>query len=53
MKEGTKIKVNLKVKSGGKERVVGSGGQSGGIGSLNLEDEKKDDGFGDFQDSNW
>jgi len=52
MKEGTKIKVNLKVKSGGKERTVGN--QSNGIGGLNLEsDEKKEDGFGEFQDSNW
>lgn len=50
MKEGTKIKVNLKVKTGGKERTVGT---SGGLSGLNLEEEKKDDGFGDFQDSNW
>jgi hypothetical protein len=57
MKEGSTIKVNLKVKTKGKERQVGEGNStssSGGFGSLHLEDnEEKDEGFGTFQDSNW
>jgi hypothetical protein len=56
MKEGTKIKVNLKVKTAGKERSVGSTttqGGSGGMGGFNLEDEGKSEGFGEFENSNW
>jgi len=55
MKEGSTIKVNLKVKTKGKERQVGeSSGFSGGLGGLNLEeDNSTEEGFGEFQDSNW